>query len=278
VKHWSNRPGRAGIPRAGCDTGRVAGAAQKPSPSTVGGGELREKFVRFAATRDARLRDELTEAYLPLAASLAARYSGRAEIEDLEQAANLALVKAVDRFDPSKGFEFTTFAWATIAGELKRHLRDKSWGLRVPRRVQERFLVTARAAEDLHQQLGRPPTVRELSERTGLDEEATIEALEVRSLHRLPSLDAPVQGGDGEAMERGAPDANFDLADDRDLVQRLVGRLPERERELLRLRFAEQLTQSEIAGRIGVSQMHVSRLLSSTLEQLRKMAQEPSPV
>ena len=256
----------------------MAGAAQGPSPSTVGGGELREKFVRFAETRDPQLRDELTEAYLPLAASLAARYSGRAEIEDLEQAANLALVKAVDRFDPSKGFEFTTFAWATIAGELKRHLRDKSWGLRVPRRVQERFLVTARAAEDLHQQLGRPPTVRELSERTGLDEEATIEALEVRSLHRLPSLDAPVQGGEGEAIERGAPDANFDLADDRDLVQRLVGQLPERERELLRLRFTEQLTQSEIAGRIGVSQMHVSRLLSSTLEQLRKLAQEPSPV
>ncbi|HVF33535.1 MAG TPA: sigma-70 family RNA polymerase sigma factor [Acidimicrobiales bacterium] len=258
----------------------MAGAAREPSPTTVGGGELRDKFVRFASTRDTGLRAELTEAYLPLAASLAARYSGRAEIEDLEQAANLALVKAVDRFDPSKGFEFTTFAWATIAGELKRHLRDKSWGMRVPRRVQERFLVTARAAEDLHQQLGRPPTVQELSARTGLDEEATIEALEVRALHRLPSLDAPVQGGDGEAIERGAPDAAYDLADDRDLVQRLLGQLPERERELLRLRFAEQLTQSEIAGRIGVSQMHVSRLLTSTLEQLRQMArdQEPSPV
>jgi RNA polymerase sigma-B factor len=226
----------------------------------------------FAETRDPALRAELTEAFLPLAASLAARYSGRAELDDLEQAANLALVKAVDRFDPSKGFEFTTFAWATISGELKRHLRDRSWGLRVPRRVQERFLITARAAEDLHQQLGRPPTVKELSERTGFDEEATIEALEVRSLHRLPSIDAPVHGSDGDHVDHGSVDESYDKADDRDLVLRLVGQLPERERELLHLRFTEQLTQSEIAGRIGVSQMHVSRLLTSTLEQLRRLA------
>ncbi|HUP85441.1 MAG TPA: sigma-70 family RNA polymerase sigma factor [Acidimicrobiales bacterium] len=248
-------------------------------PASAGAAaELRRKFEAFAESRDERLRAELTEAYLPLAASLASRYAGRAELDDLEQAASLALVKAVDRFDPSKGFEFTTFAWATISGELKRHLRDRSWGLRVPRRVQERFLVTARAAEDLHQQLGRPPTVHELSATTGLDEEATIEALEVRSLHRLPSLDAPMQGGDGEAMEHGSPDEAYDKFDDRDLVQRLVERLGERERELLRLRFDEQLTQSEIAGRIGVSQMHVSRLLSSTLDQLRRLAAEPSPV
>lgn len=183
----------------------VAEAARKPvSPGAAS--DLRRKFVRFAETGDQALRAELTEAYLPLAASLAARYAGRAELDDLEQAANLALVKAVDRFDPSKGFEFTTFAWATISGELKRHLRDRSWGLRVPRRVQERFLVTARAAEDLHQQLGRPPTVQELSALTGLDEEATIEALEVRSLHRLPSLDAPRPGGAGVAAAHGTVD------------------------------------------------------------------------
>ena len=138
--------------------------------------------------------------------------------------------------------------------------------------------MTARAAEDLHQQLGRPPTVQELSALTGLDEEATIEALEVRSMHRLPSLDAPLQGGDGETAEHGSVDEAYDKADDRDMVKRLVERLPDRERELLRLRFDEQLTQSEIAGRIGVSQMHVSRLLSSTLDQLRKLASEPSPV
>ena len=240
--------------------------------------ELKQKFVDYAATRDLGLRDELTHAYLPLAASLAGRYTGRAELDDLTQAANLALVKAIDRFDPGRGFEFTTFAWATISGELKRHLRDRSWGLRVPRRVQERFLVTARAAEDLHQQLGRPPTVAELSERTGLDVEATIEALEVRSMHRLPSLDAPIQGGDGETAEHGRVDDAFDHADDRDLVERLVSQLPARERELLRLRFGEQLTQSQIAERIGVSQMHVSRLLGATIAQLRDLATARAPV
>ncbi len=240
--------------------------------------ELRRKFELYAETGDAALRSELTEAYLPLAASLASRYSGRAELDDLTQAANLALVKAIDRFDPSRGFEFTTFAWATISGELKRFLRDRSWGLRVPRRVQERFLATARAAEDLHQQLGRPPTVAELSGLTGLDEEATIEALEARSLHRLPSLDAPISGGDGETIDHGHEDEAFDQADNRDLVDRLVAQLPERERELLRLRFGEQLTQSQIADRIGVSQMHVSRLLGSTLDQLREWAAERASV
>ena len=124
----------------------MAGAAKQPAPRGANA-ELRRKFEAYAETRDPTLRKELTETYLPLAASLASRYAGRAELDDLTQAANLALVKAIDRFDPSKGFEFTTFAWATISGELKRHLRDRSWGLRVPRRVQERFLVTARAAE-----------------------------------------------------------------------------------------------------------------------------------
>lgn len=238
--------------------------------------DLKQKFELFALSRDPALRDELTEAYLPLASSLANRYAGRAELDDLTQAANLALVKAIDRFDPGRGFEFTTFAWATISGELKRHLRDRSWGLRVPRRVQERFLITARAAEDLHQQLGRPPTVQELSERTGFDDEATIEALEVRSMHRLPSLDAPVAGSGGETVDHGGADDAFDHADDRDLVERLLRQLPDRERELLRLRFGEQLTQSQIAERIGVSQMHVSRLLGSTLAQLRELADEPA--
>lgn len=251
----------------------VAGAAREYQAQGQTA-DLRRKFEEFALTREPALRDELTEAYLPLASSLANRYAGRAELDDLTQAANLALVKAIDRFDPGRGFEFTTFAWATISGELKRHLRDRSWGLRVPRRVQERFLITARAAEDLHQQLGRPPTVGELSERTGFDEDATIEALEVRSMHRLPSLDAPINGGDGESVDHGGADEAFEHADDRDLVERLLRQLPERERELLRLRFGEQLTQSQIAERIGVSQMHVSRLLGSTLAQLRELAGE----
>jgi RNA polymerase sigma-B factor len=238
----------------------------------AGDDRLREKFNAFARTRDAAIRAELTEAYLPLAAALAGRFAGRSELEDLEQAANLALVKAIDRFDPERGFEFSTFAWATISGELKRHLRDRSWGIRVPRRVQEHFLTTARAVEELHQQLGRPPTVAELSELTGLDEDQTIEALEVRELHRLPSLDAP--GNDASSWEPGQVDEAYERSDERDLLDRLIVRLPERERELLRLRFTEQLSQSDIAARIGISQMHVSRLLTATIERLRVLMEE----
>lgn len=238
--------------------------------------DLRRAFESFAATRDPALRAELTEAYLPLAGAVASRFAGRSEsLEDLEQAANLALVKAVDRFDPTRGFEFTTFAWATISGELKRHLRDRAWGVRVPRRLQEHFLTTARAADDLHQRLGRSPTVAELSAVTGLDHESTIEAIEVRAVKQLPSIDSRAHP-DGEAWEPGSHDAAFDTADDRDLLDRLVSRLPERERELLHLRFTLQLSQSDIATRIGVSQMHVSRLLSQTLRRLRSMAWEMS--
>lgn len=236
--------------------------------------DLLAKFRAYARSRDARLRAELTEAYLPLAASLASRYAGRSEpLEDLEQAASLALVKAVDRYEPDRGVAFTTYAWATISGELKRHLRDRTWGLRVPRRMQEHYLVTARAADELHQQLGRPPTVSELSAATGLDVEQTIEALEVRSAHRLPSVEGISRNADAEQVwEPGEIDGSFEEADDRDLVARLVGQLPAEDRELLRLRFTEQLSQSEIAALIGVSQMHVSRRLSRTLERLRALA------
>jgi len=245
-----------------------------------GDDRVRAKWQEFARTRDARLRVELTEEYLPLAAALAARLAGRFELDDLEQAANLALLKAIDRFDPDRGFEFTTFAWTTISGELKRHLRDRSWGVRVPRRVQEHFLTTARAVDELQQVLGRPPTVRELGGVTGLSDEETIEALEARDLHRLPSIDAPPPSSvrhEG-AWEPSVVDDRFDRLDDQDLLARLLERLAEPERELLRLRFAEELTQSDIAARIGVSQMHVSRRLSATLDRLRVLLDQSARV
>jgi len=237
--------------------------------------ELRQKFESYARTRDPSLRAEIVQAYLPLAALLAARYGRRkGSHEDLQQAANMALVGAIDRFDPGRGSAFSTFAWTTIAGELKHYLRDRSWGLRVPRRVQEQYLVTARAADDLHQERGRAPTVAELSDRTGLDHEATIEALEVRSAHQVGSLDAPGQQGEPAAWSSGASDPGFEQAEERDLLRRLLARVSEDERELLRLRFYEQLSQSDIAARIGVSQMHVSRLLGSLLARMRSMATE----
>jgi len=236
--------------------------------------DLLGKFKEYTRSRDTRLRDELTVAYLPLAASLASRFAGRSEpLEDLEQAASLALVKAIDRFEPDRGVAFTTYAWATISGELKRHLRDRGWGLRVPRRLQEHYLLTARVADELHQELGRPPTVEELSKASGLDAEETIEALELRSAHRVPSVESISRNAtDDIVWEPGAVDASYEAADDRDLLARLVGQLPPADRELLQLRFGEQLSQSEIAGRIGVSQMHVSRRLSRTLEKLRSLA------
>ncbi|MBW3613729.1 MAG: sigma-70 family RNA polymerase sigma factor [Actinobacteria bacterium] len=237
--------------------------------------ELRQKLECYARTRDRLLRAEIAQAYLPMAASLAGRYAQHRESrEDLEQAARVALVGAIDRFDPGRGVAFSTFAWATIAGELKHHLRDRSWALRVPRRVQEHSLVTARAADELHQERGRPATVAELCERTGLDEEATIEALEVRSIHQLPSLDAAGHTSDPRGWDAGATDDAFEQADDHDLLRRLLARLSDQERELLRLRFCEQLSQSEMARRIGVSQMHVSRLLASLLARMRSMAAE----
>ena len=213
-------------------------------------------------------------AYLPLAASLASRFAGRSEpLEDLEQAASLALVKAIDRYEPGRGVAFTTYAWATISGELKRHLRDRGWGLRVPRRLQENYLLTARVADDLHQELGRPPTVAELSQTSGLDIEETIEALELRAAHRVPSIEGLNRNADADMVwEPGEVDVSYEVADDRDLLSRLVGQLPPADRELLHLRFGEQLSQSEIAGRIGVSQMHVSRRLTRTLEKLRTLA------
>ena len=236
--------------------------------------DLLAKFKEYARSRDTRLRDELTVAYLPLAASLAARFAGRAEpLEDLEQAASLALVKAIVRFEPERGVAFTTYAWATISGELKRHLRDRGWGLRVPRRLQEHYLLTARVADELNQELGRPPTVAELARASGLDVEQTIEALELRAAHRLPSVEGINRNVDSDAAwEPGQVDVSYDAADDRDLLARLVCQLPPADRELLHLRFGEQLSQSEIAGRIGVSQMHVSRRLSRTLEKLRTLA------
>lgn len=247
---------------------RLSGPEHVPPP------DLLTKFKEYARSRDTRLRDELTVAYLPLAASLASRFSGRSEpLEDLEQAASLALVKAIDRYQPDRGVAFTTYAWATISGELKRHLRDRGWGLRVPRRLQEHYLLTARVADELQQELGRPPTVEELSKASGLELEETIEALELRSAHRVPSVESMSRNADSDVVwEPGEVDTRYEAADERDLLARLVGQLPPADRELLHLRFGEQLSQSEIAGRIGVSQMHVSRRLSRTLEKLRTLA------
>jgi len=239
--------------------------------------ETEQLFAQFFETRDPAIRDRLVGAHLGLAASLASRFGSRQESpEDLHQAALVGLLHAIDRFDPTRGVQFTTFAWATISGELKRHFRDRTWAVRVPRRVQELYLVTAEAMDVLTNQLGRSPTVAEIAERICATDEEVLEALEARAAYRLSSIDAPTSrdGTDVGGMQLGVEEASYRAVEQRAVIDALLDRLPERDRQILRLRFEEELTQAEIAERVGVSQMHVSRLLSSSLAKLRRWAAE----
>ncbi|HTT86067.1 MAG TPA: SigB/SigF/SigG family RNA polymerase sigma factor [Acidimicrobiales bacterium] len=236
-----------------------------------GRAELREAFVAFARTRDPEVRARLVEAHLGLAGHLARRFAGRGEPhDDLVQVGSVALVKAVDRFDPDRGVEFSTFATRTILGELKRHFRDKGWFVRAPRRVQELYLQIGQVTSTLTQELGRSPTIRETAGAANASEDDVIEALEAGQAYRSGSLDAV--GPEGEALgERlGEDDAGFRAAEDRAFLLPALAALPERERVIVHLRFVEGLTQSEIARRVGVSQMHVSRLLGRSIQSLRR--------
>jgi RNA polymerase sigma-B factor len=233
--------------------------------------QLRDAFVEFSRTRDGRIRDQLIEAHIGLAGHLARRFTGRGEpYDDLLQVGSLALVKAVDRFDPERGVEFSTFATRTILGELKRHFRDKGWFVRAPRRVQELYLQVGQVVGTLTQELGRPPTIAEIAQAANVGEEDVIEALEAGQAYRSGSLDAV--GPDGETLgdRIGEDDAGLVDVEHRAFLSPALSQLAPRERMILQLRFAEGLTQSEIAQRIGISQMHVSRLLNRSLETLRR--------
>jgi RNA polymerase sigma-B factor len=240
--------------------------------------ELRRKFAEFAQTRDAGLRDELVEAHLGLAEYLARRFGNRGEpLDDLVQVASVGLLKAVDRFDPERAVEFSTYATHTIVGELKRHFRDKGWAVRAPRRMQELYLRLGKIVSTLSQELGRSPTIQELAAEAQVSEEEVLEALEAGQAYRFASLDAPSPGddeGDSMSSHLGAEDPGMVDAEHRAALSPLVKRLPQREQTILHLRFFEGLTQSEIASRLGISQMHVSRLLARSLAQLRSAAEE----
>jgi RNA polymerase sigma-B factor len=240
---------------------------------------LMRTFEAFASTRDPGLRDQLIEAHLGLAEYLARRFANRGEpLDDLVQVASLGLVKAVERFDPERGLEFTTFATPTIVGELKRHFRDKGWAVRVPRRVQELHLRVTRVIDDLATELGRSPTVQEIAQRAGTTEDEVVEAIDAGSAYRSASLDAG-RGDDDESPgllgQLGEADPELARAERRAALGPLISGLPEREQVMLYLRFYEGMTQSEIAKRLGISQMHVSRLLSRSLQQLRELAETP---
>lgn len=218
-----------------------------------------------------RARNRLVEEHTELAEHFARRYSGRGLArDDLRQMALLAMVKAADRFEPERGVAFSTFASRTIDGELKRQFRDRSWSVRPPRALQELHLALRRADEELTQELGRHPRLAELAERLEVGEEEVLEALEAGAAHQADSIDAPLGDGDRTASDRlGSGDAGFGQAEGRMMVDELLADLPERERMILELRFYENLSQEEIAERIGVSQSYLSRLLRRTLLDLR---------
>jgi RNA polymerase sigma-B factor len=241
--------------------------------------ELREQFIAFAHQREAPLRDELVAAHLGLAEYLARRFANRGEpLDDLVQVASLGLIKAVDRFDPERGVEFSTYATHTIVGELKRHFRDKGWAIRAPRRMQELYLQLGKVVGTLSQELGHSPTIAELAAEVDVSEEEVLEALEAGQAYRSASLDAPVGNEEGETLGAHLGEEDVSLADveSRATLSPLLAQLPPRERLILHLRFFEGLTQSEIATRLNISQMHVSRLLARSVSELRNAAEAPA--
>ncbi len=236
---------------------------------------MHEKFVRYRSTDDRRLRNELIEHYTRLAEYLARRFANRGEpLDDLKQVALVGLLKAVERFDPHRGLQFSSFATPTITGELKRHFRDRGWAVRVPRRVQELHLQLDRTTGALSQELGRPPTPAEIAARAGVTEEDVLEGMEAGGMYRLASIDgARDEEAAAPTTRLGAPDEELDAVEDRVLVEDLLEALPEREQRIVYLRFYEGLTQSEIAEQVGISQMHVSRLLVKSLDVLAARAE-----
>ena len=239
----------------------------------------RALFRRYHVSGDAAAREALVERFLPLARQLARRYRHSAEsIEDLEQVASLGLVKAVDRFDLARGTAFSSFLVPTILGELKRHLRDSAWAAHVPRRMQERVMRLTGAIDDLSSEGGRSPSVAELADHTEQSMEHVLEAMEASHAYHARPIDAPHSEEDEEDSDRlpelGRREIGYELAELGAAVRPTMRSLPRREREILRLRFVEDLTQSQIAERVGISQMHVSRLIRGTVSRLRAAADE----
>lgn len=234
--------------------------------------ELHDLHLRYQEAPGPDLRDELLSRYQGLAQSMINRFCRRPEErEDLEQVVQIALVRGLDRYDATRGVEFSTFAWATVRGEIKRYYRDHSWRLRVPRRLQETYLAVAAAIDELSHELQRSPRYNEIAEHTGLSIDDVVEAVEVRHAYRLVSLDAPLRD-DEEPPALGAVDAGMAAAEDRLALGELVSKLPPREQRIVVLRFVHEMTQSEIACEVGLSQMQVSRLLARSLDQMRTWA------
>lgn len=239
--------------------------------------EDRDDRELFADRHDPATRAAIVDRYDVLAQRLARKYRGRGTaLEDLVQVARFGLLNAIDRFDPDRGVKFSTFAGRTIIGEIKHHFRREAWSVRVPRSLQNRWLRTSTAIEELSQRLGRNPSVAEIADWLDLDEDEVLEAMDAGGGFRSSSLDRPVGDDRGASVGdlMGGRDASLERAPDRTRLGDAMEELPDRERTILYLRFFEGRTQKEIAGRVGVSQVHVSRLLRQTLEDLRARMEE----
>ena len=232
----------------------------------------RDLAAWFELLPDGSAREELVRRYRPLAEYLARKFAGRGEsLEDLTQVASIGLLNAIDRFDPSREVKFSTYASATIVGELKRHFRDKGWAVRVPRRLQEVAVALNRAIPALTGSLGRPPSVPELADHLGVEPEDVVEAMDAAQAYSATSLDTPIGETGLTPMETiGDDSSSLELVEEWAALAPVLERLPARDRRVLYLRFFRGLTQSEIAADIGVSQMHVSRILTATLDGLRE--------
>jgi RNA polymerase sigma-B factor len=247
--------------------------------SDADGNDDLERFREFAVTRRRSLRNELVERHMGLAVHIANRYR-RTSVndDDLRQVAMIGLVKAVDRFDPDYGASFSAFAGRTIEGELKRHFRDRSWVVRVPRSAKELHLLVRRASDELSHDLSRSPTVDEIAEHLQVDRDDVLRGLAASAAYNVGTLDVGLGADDDTGTDRqralATDDLGFDNVENRQVVLELLDRLPEREREIVRLRFYERMSQSEIGETVGVSQMHVSRLLRRSFEQMREWIAE----
>jgi RNA polymerase sigma-B factor len=267
------------LPAAGPLAGRRRGTPPSGSVIAPPSAPDRDLLLRFHRGGDLAARDALVNRFLPMARRLAHRYGrGNEPLDDLIQVASLGLVKAINRFDPERMTAFSSFAVPTIMGELKRHFRDRGWTMRVPRELQETVLRLDRAVEDLSGTLGRAPSPAEVASHLGLSVEQVLEGLQAADAYRPVSLDRPVtdqnESGDRIADSVGREDPGFAQAEQGATLERLLTALGRRDREILWLRFREDLTQSEIAERVGVSQMHVSRSIRHALERLREAAAE----
>jgi len=245
-------------------------SAPAPGPS---GGPDRELLRRYHEQGDVSAREQLVERHLPLVRSLARRYAGRGEaLEDIEQVGTIGLIKAIDRYELNRDVALTTYATPNVVGEIKRHFRDRGWTIRIPRALQELNVKMSGAVERLTVRLARSPTIAELAVELDATPEQVLEAVEAGSAYSPVSLSAsPGTEDDLDLMEViGSEDEGFARTDDRTSLEPALGELPERERRILRMRFEEGLTQTQIADRVGLSQMHVSRLIRRSLESMRE--------